>query len=83
MIRCLVVDDEPLALDILTDYIAKVPFLKLISATTSAFEALAIAQKEEVDLIFLDVQMPELTGIQFLKVINGKYNVILTTAYSQ
>ena len=83
MIRCLVVDDEPLALDILTDYIEKVPFLKLVTATTSAFEALAIAQKEEVDLIFLDVQMPELTGIQFLKVLNGKCSVILTTAYSQ
>jgi DNA-binding LytR/AlgR family response regulator len=83
MIRCLVVDDEPLALDILTDYIEKVPFLKLVSATTSAFEALAIAQKDEVDLIFLDVQMPELTGIQFLKILNGKCNVILTTAYSQ
>lgn len=83
MIRCLVVDDEPLALDILTDYIGKVPFLKLISATTSAFEALAIAQKDEIDLVFLDVQMPELTGIQFLKIINGKCNVILTTAYSQ
>ena len=83
MIRCLVVDDEPLALDILTDYIEKVPFLKLVTATTSAFEALAIAQKDEVDLIFLDVQMPELTGIQFLKVLNGKCCVILTTAYSQ
>ena len=83
MIRCLVVDDEPLALDILTDYIEKVPFLKLVTATTSAFEALAIAQKDEVDLIFLDVQMPELTGIQFLKVLNGKCCVILTTAYSK
>ena len=83
MIRCLVVDDEPLALDILTDYIAKVPSLKLVCATTSAFDALAIAQKDEVDLIFLDVQMPELTGIQFLKIINGKCQVILTTAYPQ
>lgn len=83
MIRCLVVDDEPLALDILTDYIEKIPFLQLVAATTSAFDALAIAQKNEVDLVFLDVQMPELTGIQFLKIINGKCNVILTTAYSQ
>ncbi|WP_407428315.1 LytR/AlgR family response regulator transcription factor [Arcticibacter sp.] len=83
MIRCLVVDDEPLALDILTDYIEKVPSLELIKATTSAFEALALAQTEEVDLIFLDVQMPELTGIQFLKIIKGKCKVILTTAYSQ
>jgi DNA-binding LytR/AlgR family response regulator len=83
MIRCLVVDDEPLALDILTDYIEKVPFLNLVAATTSAFDALSIAQNGEVDLVFLDVQMPELTGIQFLKIIAGKCKVILTTAYSQ
>ena len=83
MIRCIVVDDEPLALDILTDYIEKVPFLKLVKATTSAFEALALVQNAEADLVFLDVQMPELTGIQFLKIIQGKCVVILTTAYSQ
>lgn len=83
MIRCLVVDDEPLALDILTDYIEKVPFLKLVKATTSAFEALSVIQQEEIGLVLLDVQMPELTGIQLLKIMNGKCNVILTTAYSQ
>ncbi|PWG82743.1 LytR/AlgR family response regulator transcription factor [Pararcticibacter amylolyticus] len=83
MIRCLVVDDEPLALDILTDYIEKVPFLELVKATTSAFEALSLVQNNAADLVFLDVQMPELTGIQFLKIINGKCCVILTTAYSQ
>ena len=83
MIRCLVVDDEPLALDILVDYIDKVPFLELIKSTTSAFEALSIVQQDQVDLVFLDVQMPELTGIQFLKILNGKCKVILTTAYSQ
>lgn len=83
MIRCLVVDDEPLALDIITDYIGKVPFLKLVAATTSAFDALKIAQSGQVDLVFLDVQMPELTGIQFVKILNGQCAVILTTAYSQ
>lgn len=83
MIRCLVVDDEPLALDILTDYIAKVPFLELVKATTSAFEALSLVQDNAADLVFLDVQMPELTGIQFVKIINGKCSVILTTAYSE
>lgn len=83
MIRCVVVDDEPLALDILTDYIDKVPFLELLIATTSAFEALSVVQGDGADLVFLDVQMPELTGIQFLKIIRGKCNVILTTAYSQ
>jgi two-component system LytT family response regulator len=83
MIRCLVVDDEPLALDILEDYISKVPFLSLVKTTTSAIEGLSLVQSGAVDLVFLDVQMPELTGIQFLKIINGKCNVILTTAYSQ
>lgn len=83
MIRCLVVDDEPLALDILTDYIEKVPFLELVSATTNAFDALALAEKDGADLIFLDVQMPQLTGIQFVKIINKKCDIILTTAYPQ
>lgn len=83
MIRCLVVDDEPLALDILEDYIRKVPFLELVKTTTSAIEGLSLVQNGSVDLVFLDVQMPELTGIQFLKIINGKCDVILTTAYSQ
>jgi two-component system LytT family response regulator len=83
MIRCLVVDDEPLALDILEDYIKKVPFLTLVKTTTSAIEGLSLVQSGAVDLVFLDVQMPELTGIQFLKIINGKCDVILTTAYSQ
>lgn len=83
MIRCLVVDDEPLALDILEDYISKVPFLTLVKTTTSAIEGLSLVQSDAIDLVFLDVQMPELTGIQFLKILNGKCDVILTTAYSQ
>lgn len=83
MIKCLVVDDEPLALHIIEDYIAKVPFLQLIKATTSAIEAITIVQDGGVDLVFLDVQMPELTGIQFLRIANGKTKVILTTAYPQ
>lgn len=83
MIRCLVVDDEPLALDILEDYIRKVPFLDLVKTTTSAIEGLSLVQNGAVDLVFLDVQMPELTGIQFLKIMNGRCDVILTTAYSQ
>jgi len=83
MIRCLIVDDEPLALHILEDYISKIPFLKLIKATTNPIEALTMVQEKGVDLVFLDVQMPELTGIQFLKIANGKAKVILTTAYPQ
>jgi two-component system LytT family response regulator len=83
MIRCLVVDDEPLALHILEDYISKIPFLQLVKSTTNPIEALSLVQNGEADLVFLDVQMPELTGIQFLKIANGKVKVILTTAYSQ
>jgi DNA-binding LytR/AlgR family response regulator len=83
MIRCLVVDDEPLALHILEDYISKVPFLQLIKATTNPIEALTLVQDGGIDLVFLDVQMPELTGLQFLKISNGKAKVILTTAYPQ
>jgi DNA-binding LytR/AlgR family response regulator len=79
----LVVDDEPLALHILEDYISKMPFLQLVKATTNPIEALTMVQAAEADLVFLDVQMPELTGIQFLKIANGKAKVILTTAYPQ
>src|SRR5580698_3849422 len=83
MIRCIIVDDEPLALHILEDYMSKVPFLELVKATTNPIEALTMVQEGNIDLVFLDVQMPELTGIQFLKISNGKTKVILTTAYSQ
>lgn len=83
MIRCLIVDDEPLALHILEDYMSKIPFLQLIKATTNPIEALTLVQEGNVDLVFLDVQMPELTGIQFLRISNGKAKVILTTAYPQ
>jgi DNA-binding LytR/AlgR family response regulator len=83
MIRCLIVDDEPLALQILEDYLSKIPFLQLVKATTNPIEALTLVQTGNVDLVFLDVQMPELTGIQFLRISNGKAKVILTTAYPQ
>ena len=83
MIRCLIVDDEPLALHILEDYMSKIPFLQLVKATTNPIEALTLVQEGAADLVFLDVQMPELTGIQFLRIANGKAKVILTTAYPQ
>src|ERR1700743_2843502 len=83
MIRCIIVDDEPLALHVLEDYISKIPFLQLVKSTTNPIEALQLVQDKAADLVFLDVQMPELTGIQFLRIANGKAKVILTTAYSQ
>lgn len=83
ILKCIAVDDEPLALDILEDYISKVPFLQLIKRTENAIEALQLVQAGGIDLVFLDIQMPDLTGIQFLKIATGKSNYILTTAYSQ
>jgi two-component system LytT family response regulator len=82
-LKCIAVDDEPLALDIIEDYVSKIPFLELVKRTENAIEALQMVQAGGVDLVFLDIQMPELTGIQFLKIANGKCNYILTTAYSQ
>jgi two-component system LytT family response regulator len=82
-LKCIAVDDEPLALDIIEDYVSKVPFLELVKRTENAIEALQMVQAGGIDLVFLDIQMPELTGIQFLKIANGKASYILTTAYSQ
>ncbi|GAB2645966.1 LytTR family DNA-binding domain-containing protein [Emticicia sp. W12TSBA100-4] len=82
-IRCLAVDDEPLALDILANYIQKTPNLSLVATCTEPLEALSLIQQGKVDLLFLDIQMPTLTGIQFLRVMNGKCKTILTTAYSE
>jgi two-component system response regulator LytT len=83
MIRCLAVDDESYASDIIATFINKTPFLELVAATTNPFEALNLIQEGKVDLVFLDIQMPELTGIQFLKILGGKCKVILTTAYPE
>jgi len=83
MTRCLAVDDEAYASDIIASFINKTPFLELVGTTTNAFEALNMVQENKVDLVFLDIQMPELTGIQFLKICGGKCKVILTTAYPE
>ncbi len=83
ILKCIAVDDEPLALDIIEDYVSKVPFLQLVKRTENAIEALQLVQAGGIDLVFLDIQMPDLTGIQFLKIASGKANYILTTAYSQ
>jgi len=82
-IRCIAVDDEPYAIKMIADYIAKVPYLELVGTTTNALEALSRIQNEDIDLVFLDIQMPELTGLQFLKLCGNKCKVILTTAYAE
>ncbi|MEE1943529.1 LytTR family DNA-binding domain-containing protein [Pedobacter sp. KR3-3] len=83
MIRCLIVDDKPLAIDVLKHHLAKVPFLELVHSTTDPLEALNKVMEGGIDLIFLDIQMPELSGLQFMKIVGTKCQVILTTAYSE
>ncbi len=83
MIRCLAVHDEAYASKIIADYIGKIPFLQLVGTTKSAVDALTQVMQGGIDLVFLDIQMPELTGIQFLKLCDNKCKVILTTAYPE
>jgi len=81
MIRTLIVDDEPLALDILETYIEQIPELELVSKCNNAIDARNLLQKESIDLIFLDIQMPELTGIEFAKTLTNAPMIVFTTAY--
>jgi DNA-binding LytR/AlgR family response regulator len=83
MINCIAIDDEPLALDIVGDFAGRVPFLNLKERFTSAFKAIDYLREEEVDLIFLDIQMPDITGIEFLNGLENKPLFIFTTAYSE
>lgn len=83
MLRCIAIDDEPLALELLEDNISKVPFLNLIASCSNPLEAMKILQEQEVDLILLDIQMPGLTGLQFIRSIAQKPMFILITAYEK
>lgn len=80
---CIILDDEPLAVRLLKEYAASEPDLEIRMAGSDVYEALQLAQDGKTDLIFLDIQMPEITGIQFMKILNGKCKVILTTAYEE
>lgn len=81
MLRCLLVDDEPLALRLLTSYVERVPFLELVGTCRNALEALQVLQTEAVDVLFLDIQMPDLTGVEFVRSLQPQALVIFTTAY--
>src|SRR5580704_1375831 len=84
MITCIAVDDEPLALEVLKKYIAKIYFLELKGVFTDPFEARKALDNESVDLIFLDIQMPDISGIEFSRLVNRKTTaVIFTTAFSE
>lgn len=82
-IKCIIVDDEPLAVSLLENYVEKIPFLELVFSSENPIEVLEFIQKNEADLVFLDIQMPELTGINFMKIVGDKMKYILTTAYSE
>jgi len=83
MINCIAIDDEPLALELLEDNISKLPFLKLVGSYDSALEAMKAIEEQKPDLIFLDIQMPGLTGLQFIQSLTIKPMIILVTAYEK
>jgi two-component system, LytTR family, response regulator len=82
MIRCVIVDDKPLAIDILVAYIGKVPWLGLVFTSEKPLEALEYMRSNKVDLLFADIQMPDLNGLELTRLTGGKIPVILTTAYA-
>jgi two-component system, LytTR family, response regulator len=83
MLRCMAIDDEPLALELLEDNISKVPYLQLVASCSNPLEAMKILQEQEIDLVFLDIQMPGLTGLQFIQSLAVKPMFILITAYEK
>ena len=81
--NCIIVEDEPLATEVLQDYIEQVSFLKLKSVCSDAIYALEVLQKEKIDLIFLDIHLPKLKGLDFIKTLKNPPQIIITTAYHE
>jgi two-component system LytT family response regulator len=81
--KAIAIDDEPIALDIISSHASKVPFLDLKAVFTDAFEAMEYLQKETIDLVFLDIKMPDISGIEFFKSLSRKPLLIFTTAYTE
>ena len=81
--NCIAVDDEKLVLDLVVDNIKQVPYLNLVKACKNAIEAIEVLQKEKIDLIFLDIQMPRLSGLQFIQTLQQPPMIIFITAYEQ
>jgi DNA-binding LytR/AlgR family response regulator len=83
MLKCVAIDDEELALELLEDNISKLPYLQLVASMDNPIEAINIIQQQQVDLVFLDIQMPGLTGLQLIQSLPGKPMFILVTAYEK
>lgn len=82
-LKCVIVDDEPLAADLLKSYALQTPFLQLLGTYNSAIDALSVINEQKVDLIFLDINMPKINGVEFSKTLPSAIKVIFTTAYDQ
>lgn len=80
--NCLIIDDEPLAVELLEDFVSKVPFLNLVSSCSNGIDAISILKSNTIDLIFTDIEMPDFSGIEFIKSLDVKPLFIFTTAYS-
>jgi two-component system, LytTR family, response regulator LytT len=83
MIKTIAIDDEPLALQLVTGYIRKTPFLDFLDAFDNPISAMEFIENNQVDLIFLDIQMPDLTGTEFARILNNSTKIIFTTAYEK
>lgn len=83
LINCIIVEDEPLAMEKIKDFLAKVPYLNLAGAFKNGLDAIRFLKEQTIDLIFLDIEMEEVTGIQFLESLAVKPNIIITTAYDK
>lgn len=83
ILNCAIIDDEPLALELLTNYVNKTPFLNLMGAYNSAIAAIKDLKAHPADIIFLDIQMPELSGLEFATILPKETKIVFTTAFSQ
>ncbi|MBN8701114.1 MAG: response regulator transcription factor [Chitinophagales bacterium] len=81
--KCLIVEDEPLAAEVLQDYIRQVPFLKLIKTCSDAIYAMETLKEEKIDLVFLDIHLPKLKGLDFIKSLTNPPHIIITSAYHE
>ena len=82
-LTCAIIDDEPLAISLLESYVNKTPFLRLTAKFNSALEALPVLSAQPVELLFLDIQMPELSGMEFSRILEADTRIIFTTAFEQ